>query len=681
MRTIKALVSKKNLLWNNPVEVERFKIKQIKTLQYHIAHKYTKIMAFTSRRCIEIMGTPPCKYALVGMGSLARKEIKPYSDFEHFIVLEEFLQHQNREHILEYFRWYSVIFHIIVVNLQETVVRNVWIPGLNNYLTLNGDWFYDNITTKGISFDGMMPYACKVPLGRTYETSKKPWTTELIKPVSEMVKYVEVEEELKNGYGLADILAKACFVAGFEHAYKTFCEKSIKTQQKQANIMEQQANKRLKEDIEKFNIANPLKIYKASKSLDVKRAIYRSFTLFVTALGQFHRSNQATNFEILDNLYQRDIINHSTFHDLSYVVAIACLLRLYQYTRMHKQNDSVTEYSKNFFGSDKSNFFLAVVSKQEFVKFFRTVLRLQTALTVDQSYNIKKHFVKNEIWPGFAAKALMELYDEVILDGKRYLREQDIQNVEGVAVMQYFIWACYVKKDLNGFFYLNNCMVQSRVEISQLTYAEKGDPFPILGGPFESILNRDITSKNTDWVSTMLKPVSARIDPLFPCALPCLSGDALTRQWRYREALSSFREYFHNSKFNINGFSLNASFRASALVRVTLGLIAIGHPNQALDHAFEGLEFLDQHCSHMFPIRFEFHSIISGCYCVLGHTNQAQRYHNLYQSGLRFYATKNSPLNLILEGIERLLGKNAVSPPLVYSPDTSESCLDLKNPQ
>ena len=52
-----------------------------------------------------------------------------------------------------------------------------------------GDWFYDVVTPRGISFDGMMPHACKFPLGRQQHTKDKQFTTELIKPVSEMLEY------------------------------------------------------------------------------------------------------------------------------------------------------------------------------------------------------------------------------------------------------------------------------------------------------------------------------------------------------------------------------------------------------------------------------------------------------------------------------------------------------------
>ena len=44
----------------------------------------------------------------------------------------------------------------------------------------------------------MMPHACKFPLGRQQHTKHKQFTTELIKPVSEMLEYLSFEADLKN---------------------------------------------------------------------------------------------------------------------------------------------------------------------------------------------------------------------------------------------------------------------------------------------------------------------------------------------------------------------------------------------------------------------------------------------------------------------------------------------------
>ena len=193
---VKFQSEKKSLPWKTLAERRKIKIKNVKDLQNGIARRYTEIMAFISRD----HGTPPCEYALIGMGSLARKEISSYSDFQHIIALEELLHVQNPQDILEYFRWYSVIFHIIAINLQETIIPCVWIRSLNDNSKLHGNCFFDRITTRGISFDGMMPHACKFPLGRTQKTAKKPWKSELIKPVSEMVEYLDYDQDLKNGY-------------------------------------------------------------------------------------------------------------------------------------------------------------------------------------------------------------------------------------------------------------------------------------------------------------------------------------------------------------------------------------------------------------------------------------------------------------------------------------------------
>jgi len=98
--------------------------------------------------------------------------------------------------------------------LQETIIPSLNIKSLNDEYSSLGNWYFDAHTPRGISFDGMMIHACKFPLGRTEITKAKNFTTELIKPINEMLNYLSSEEDLKNGYHLADILTRTCFVFG-----------------------------------------------------------------------------------------------------------------------------------------------------------------------------------------------------------------------------------------------------------------------------------------------------------------------------------------------------------------------------------------------------------------------------------------------------------------------------------
>ena len=155
---------------NDVHELISHKISTIRIINKQIANRYKQIMADVGQFCENVMGKPPCEYAVVGMGSLARDEITPYSDFEHIILLYD---DKNYKSYLEFFRWYSIIFHVIILNLQETIIPSLNIDYLNANTNSLGDWYYDAITPRGISFDGLMPHACKFPLGRTQLTQKK----------------------------------------------------------------------------------------------------------------------------------------------------------------------------------------------------------------------------------------------------------------------------------------------------------------------------------------------------------------------------------------------------------------------------------------------------------------------------------------------------------------------------
>ena len=50
-------------------------------------------------------------------------------------------------------------FHFQIINLGETILPCMDIKALDN------EWFYDDVTPRGVSFDALLPQASKTPLG------------------------------------------------------------------------------------------------------------------------------------------------------------------------------------------------------------------------------------------------------------------------------------------------------------------------------------------------------------------------------------------------------------------------------------------------------------------------------------------------------------------------------------
>ena len=320
--------------------IEEKKVLFVMAVQAKVTSNYKKIMSDLAQVIEEMMGDVPCHYVLVGMGSLAREEVTPYSDFECIIVLEEGIQNkESYDEVLEYFRWYAVLFQLVLINLGETLLPSVGIPSLNDFSSEKRNWFYDAFTPAGVCFDGMMPHACKFPLGRP-ETESKPWKTELIKPVSEMVKYLESEEDLKNGYHLAELLSKICFVHGNKIVYEKFCStiaSQLRENRKEEHYF-QSIKQSVLEDQQKFNVReNMSKAYFVGQ-IDVKKIIYRSITIFVSALGRIYDVDLAISscFDILNSLEEKQLISQGEKQKLQYAVAVACEIRLKVYMTHEK---------------------------------------------------------------------------------------------------------------------------------------------------------------------------------------------------------------------------------------------------------------------------------------------------------------------------------------------------------
>jgi len=558
---------------------EKIYVQQVKSLQTNISFDYKQIMVFISQECIEIMGQPPCKYALVGMGSLAREEVSPYSDFEHIVVLNNFLEtqsQQDKEIIKEYFRWYSVIFHIVVVNLQETDLYSMCIPCLNDHSKPGGNWFRDIHTPQGISFDGMMPHACHFPLGKTQPNKKQPWTTELIKPVDEMVQFLEVKD-IKKGYKLGDLLTRTCFIDGDEIVYQQFKEGVEISLKENAAEHKSIILAQLEEDLINFSLTYNLKVFTFDRKVNIKQIVYRSITLFISALGRFYDLDQRSCFEVIDELQRMRKISIFTAHKFSLSVAVACHIRLFHYMSKKRQDDDI--YKESVLGSEKLKEMTKVVNKHMLVECLQTADILQLILKNKEYLMLFDHHWKKSPTFQMAILNQLGLYHETIELGENLVfHENDSE-------MLHHFGAAYIR--LKQF---HNCLktherIKSLVDINdknhKIAYNELFCYYSLgqtnlVRLKTDALLKMDLTEDV--WHGFLI-----------------LNAQCNLEASEYRQCLRAVREWrkkFSKDDVKINMTSYQKTFLQIMFI-VTTALVGLSRVEQSFHWALEGRNLLD----------------------------------------------------------------------------------------
>lgn len=315
---------------------------EIHKLYGFIAQEVKQFISVLVAECRNVLGKPPCNYAILGLGSLAREEMTPYSDFEWAILIEN-------EGEKDYFLKLTYLLYIKVINLGETILPSMAIASLNDYHSQKpaDNWFYDDLTTRGFSFDGLMPHACKYPIGRSNLYDKEGRLIqkgfELIGTPEQLVN-LQTEKGFEENLHLASTLTNTLYIEGDEKLasrYKRLLDSYLHLAQSHQIPGQERSIALLKKDVERYR---PLQdnFIQQGKLYIVKKEIFRLPTALIESLGLYYGFTGQSNWETLQKLKENSIITETALKNLQIAWGIAAEIRLRTYLANKGQKEQAT---------------------------------------------------------------------------------------------------------------------------------------------------------------------------------------------------------------------------------------------------------------------------------------------------------------------------------------------------
>ena len=202
-----------------------------------------------------------------------------------------------------------------------------------------------------------------------------------------MLEYLSSDADLKNGYHLADILTKTCFVFGNEDIFKQFLDGVQNYHKSRAETDTiNDIIKQVKQDLNNFSTRFQLSKLKSQHTINIKQLVYRSTTIFISALARKHNISANSCFDIIDEMANNKQITQNTCEKLKFAIAIACEMRLRVYTKKNRQCDNAIDLRQD--GIER---FLEIVGVAYKINYFQIAYCLQCEVAKQLNFT-KLHF-------------------------------------------------------------------------------------------------------------------------------------------------------------------------------------------------------------------------------------------------------------------------------------------------
>ena len=329
--------------------------------------------------CMQIAGPTPCNFSIIGLGSLARKELTPYSDLEFAILLDDNNANPSPQQ-RQYFRFLTYFIHTQIIKLGETILPSMGIPSLNDFYSKNkeDDWFFDDVIPRGFSFDGMMPWACKTPLG------KKEWRgqprQEYIMTIDEMLELQNVNptssiESLKT----ANVFSSACHLFGDVELTAKYLQRlsTFLTHADRMKSFRQQVFAVMESLLEMYG-SNEISTKDFGTQQDVKKEVYRLTSLLVEQLLKFFGIFGQSSWQGIQEMCRMNIFTEEGAQNLLTALSITTELRLRCYQQQGMQKDALPTIPQLSLTEDKN---CPCPSTAAIVRLYQTLIPLTSVMS------------------------------------------------------------------------------------------------------------------------------------------------------------------------------------------------------------------------------------------------------------------------------------------------------------